>query len=119
MLRVGSIALAVLALAGTVEGRPAPPLPPGLYRLDMRLATWSEVPVLGRSRSAWQSLALVTIRSRRGRLVQQHRVCDARIEVGFPGVSVDVSPAFVAALAAPSYPVEIRDGRYRADFGIE
>jgi hypothetical protein len=108
----------VLALASAPVCA-APGLPPGTYRLDMQLGTQSDVPVLGKSRSAWRSVSLVTIRVSRGALVQRHRQCDARVDAGFPGVRVGVPRAFMAALASPSYRIEVRDGRYRADLGIE
>jgi len=121
MARSAAIALAtILAVAGVVAAASEPPLLlPGTYRLDVRLATQADVPVLGKSRSSWESVAVATIRRRNGRLVQTHHPCDARIRSGFPGVRVTVSPAFVSALASPSYPLDLRDGWYRADLGVE
>jgi hypothetical protein len=114
--------IAILVLASCVGPAAAgrvPELAPGTYRLDMQLATQADVPVLGKSHSAWRSVSLVTIAARRGGLVQRHRTCQARVDPGFIGVHVRVPRAFTAALPTPSYPIVVRDGAYHADLGIE
>jgi hypothetical protein len=116
MLRTICVALLV-ALARSAAGGPV--LWPGTYRLDTQLAMQADVPVFGKSRSTWQSVALVTIRATGSRLVQRHQTCGAHIDAGFPGVRMRVPHAFTAALPVPSYPIDVRGGHYRADFGIQ
>jgi hypothetical protein len=104
------------ALAGAAETL----LPPGTYRLDMRLATETHVPVLGRSESAWTSVALVRIREEAHGLHQSHRVCAVQLDPGYPLVRARLSPGVVDGMVTRTYGVQLdADGTYRADLGIE
>src|SRR5262245_38844642 len=54
-------------------------LPPGLYRLEMIMASTTRVPLFGSSKSASKSVSLVEIHRNGAGLVQNHRVCDFRV----------------------------------------
>jgi phytoene synthase len=133
----------VVPLAGAAGAEPAPrplaafgpapagrdadltpaPLTPGTYRLDMRYASHARLPMVGESSSTYRSLSLVTIARDGAGLRQSHRVCRAEIDGSIPLVGLWMPPRFIAALASPTYPIEVvGDGggwRYRADLGVE
>jgi hypothetical protein len=98
-------------------------LAPGMYRLEMILASVTRLPFFGMSRSASRSVLLMEIRSNGAGLLQAHEVCDFRVLQDSAMIKMVFPDKFVAALAKHSYPIQIeKDGqgwRYRADLGIE
>lgn len=99
------------------------PVAPGMYRLEMILASSTRLPFFGMSRSASRSVSLIEIRSNGAGLLQAHEVCDFRVLQDSAMIKMVFPDKFVAALAKHSYPIQIeKDGqgwRYRADLGIE
>jgi hypothetical protein len=99
------------------------PVAPGMYRLEMILASVTRLPFFGISRSASRSVSLIEIRSNGAGLLQAHEVCDFRVLQNSAMIKMVFPDKFVAALAKHSYPIQVeKDGqgwRYRADLGIE
>lgn len=112
--------VAVLAAALTAG---ANPLPPGSYRLDLRIVSRARLPMLGEQESTQTSTSLVQIAREDSGLRQTHRVCAVGIEGGIQIVRLEMPPRFIAALGDHAYPVTlVEDGdgwRYRADLGEE
>jgi hypothetical protein len=98
-------------------------LPPGMYRLEMIMASISRLPFFGTSKSASRSISLVEIRADGGELIQSHRVCDFRVLDDSAMIKMIFPDKFVAALAQHTYPIQLEKDahgwRYRADLGIE
>jgi len=98
-------------------------LPPGTYRLEMIMATVTDVPFFGKSKSASKSVSLVEIKGNGSGFSQSHRVCDFRVTEDSAMIKMVFPDKFVAALAKHTYPIQLeKDGqgwRYRADLGIE
>lgn len=98
-------------------------LPPGIYRLEMILASITKVPIFGTSKSASKSISLVEIKRDGAGLIQTHKTCDFRVVDDSKFIKMIFPDKFVAALARHSYPLQIdNDGqgwRYRADLGVE
>ena len=99
------------------------PLPPGMYRLEMILASTTRLPFFGMSKSASKSLSLIEVRSDHTGLLQRHEVCDLHMLQDSAMIKMVFPDKFIAALAKHSYPIQVeKDGqgwRYRADLGIE
>jgi hypothetical protein len=99
------------------------PVAPGMYRLEMILASSTRLPFFGMSKSASRSVSLIEIRSNDAGLLQAHEVCDFRVLQNSAMIKMVFPDKFVAALAKHSYPIHVeKDGqgwRYRADLGIE
>jgi hypothetical protein len=125
----GTIALLACAGAGgalalaVVPASAQEPLPPGTYRLEMRVAARTAIPLFGSAETATVSLSRVEIRRSGEELHQTHRVCTTRFEGGLPIVRMTMPARFIAALASHDYPIDL-DGdasgwRYRADLGHE
>lgn len=99
------------------------PLPPGMYRLEMIMASTTRVPFFGASKSASKSVSLVEVRPDGNRLMQNHRVCDFRVLEDSKMIKMVFPEKFIAALAKHSYPIQLaQDGDgwvYRADLGVE
>ena len=121
-----------LALTALLLGAPARAeervarswLPPGVYRLEMRLAATAELPRLGPREMVTVSVSRVEIEHVRGAWIQHHRVC--RMWDASPGGwgQVQYPAAFVSALAQArvrSALVRTSTGRIRyvADLGRE
>lgn len=118
------ILLSSLALSpGFSAAQEDNPLPAGMYRLEMILASISRLPFFGSSKSASRSVSLVEIKRDRTQMIQSHEVCDFRVLEDSAMIKMVFPDNFVAALAKHRYPVQIeKDGpgwRYRADLGIE
>lgn len=98
-------------------------LPPGLYRLEMIMASISRLPLFGSSKSASKSVSLVEIKRDGSGLLQSHRVCDFRVLEQSAMIRITFPEKFVAALANHSYPIQLereaRGWRYTADLGVE
>lgn len=98
-------------------------LPPGTYRLEMIMATVTDLPFFGRSKSASKSVSLVKIMANGSGLLQSHQVCNFRVLDDSAMIKMVFPDKFVAALAKHTYPIQlVKDGqgwRYRADLGIE
>jgi len=98
-------------------------LPPGIYRLEMIMASITKVPIFGTSKSASKSISLVEIKRDGAGLIQTHKTCDFRVVDDSKFIKMIFPDKFVAALARHSYPLQIdNDGqgwRYRADLGVE
>jgi hypothetical protein len=117
------LSLFLSALAGAVSAA-AQELAPGAYRLDMRQVHSARFPLLGRTRTAWVSVALARIeRADDDSLRQEHRLCDVRFESGLPLVEMIMPEPMRESLGRPHYPVELSrsdDGwHYHADLGFE
>lgn len=99
------------------------PLSPGLYRLEMTMASTTHVPFFGTSKSASKSVSLVEIKRDGERLTQTHKVCAFFVLKDSAMIKMIFPDKFIAALANPTYPIQLeRDGqgwRYRADLGME
>jgi hypothetical protein len=113
---------AALLAPAPLAAEPEAMLPPGLYRLDMIMASATKIPFFGSSRSASRSVSLVEIRHDGGALTQTHRVCDMRV-LEASAIKIVFPEKFIAALARPSYAVRLeKDAQgwsYRADLGLE
>lgn len=98
-------------------------LPPGMYRLEMIMATTSRLPFLGTSKSASRSVSLVRIGREGERLIQSHEVCDFRVLKDSAMIRMVFPDRFIAALGKHTYPIDVAKDtegwRYRADLGIE
>jgi hypothetical protein len=121
-LSLGALLCAVPA--GAQERAAKSWLPPGDYRLEMRIASTAELPQLGPTEQVTVSVSRVRIEQVRGGWIQHHRVC--RIWDASPGDwgRVRYPKAFVSALAPTrvrSALVPTRAGRirYEADLGRE
>lgn len=131
MLLIAGLCTALLGWAGATPAReshalPAPgqeALPPGTYRLEMRIGARTAIPLFGSAESATVSLSRVEIRRDGDRLWQAHRVCATRFEGGVSIVRITMPARFIASLASHDYPLDIEYGadgwRYRADLGRE
>lgn len=99
------------------------PLPPGMYRLEMIMASISRLPFFGTSKSASRSVSLVEITRDGARLLQRHEVCDFHVLDDSALIKMVFPEKFVAALAKHTYPIRIEKDvhgwRYRADLGVE
>ena len=99
------------------------PLPPGMYRLEMILASVARLPFFGMSRSASRSVSLIEVRSDHTGLLQHHEVCDFQVLEDSAMIKMVFPDKFVAALAKHSYSIQVEKDdqgwRYRADLGIE
>ncbi|HYQ97527.1 MAG TPA: hypothetical protein VEO92_04100 [Candidatus Nitrosocosmicus sp.] len=113
----------LMFLSGVSAAQEDNPLPPGMYRLEMILASVARLPFFGTSKSASRSVSLIEVRSDRTGLLQRHEVCDFHVLQGSAMIKMVFPDKFVAALAKHSYPIQVeKDGqgwRYRADLGIE
>lgn len=113
----------VLLLAAAPAAGSGEPLPPGTYRLEMRVGAHTAIPLLGATETATVSVSRAVIERNGTRLRQTHQVCSVRFEGGVPIVRLSMPPSFIALLGAPSYPVALRYAddawRYAADLGVE
>jgi hypothetical protein len=116
------LAYAALCWPGLSRGQEQNILPPGMYRLEMIMASNTKLPFLGSSKSASQSISLVEIHQDASGIVQNHKVCDFRV-LDSALIKMVFPQEFIAALAKPSYPIQLeKEGqgwRYRADLGVE
>ena len=69
-------------LSGVSAAQEDNPLPPGMYRLEMILASVARLPFFGMSKSASRSVSLIEVRSDRTGLLQRHEVCDFHVLQG-------------------------------------
>jgi hypothetical protein len=110
-------------LSGVSAAQADNPLPPGMYRLEMMLASIARLPFFGMSKSASRSVSLIEVRNDGSGLLQRHEVCDFRVLQDSAMIKMVFPDKFVAALAKHSYPIQVeKDGqgwRYRADLGME
>jgi hypothetical protein len=110
-------------LPGASRAQEDPGLVPGLYRLEMIMASVARLPFFGSSKSASKSTSLVQIRRDGSGWVQSHEVCDFRVLEDSAMIKLIFPEKFVASLAKHSYPVQLdKDDlgwRYRADLGVE
>lgn len=118
------LVLALLSFASdNTWGQEESGLAPGLYKLEMILASTTKVPFFGTSKSASKSLSLVEIKRDGAAFIQSHRVCDFRVLEDSKFIKMIFPEKFIAALANHSYPIQFdKDGqgwRYRADLGVE
>lgn len=115
--------LILISLPNPASGQENATLSPGTYRLEMIMATVTDVPFFGKSNSASKSVSLVEIKTNGSGLVQSHRVCDFRVLDESAMIRMVFPDKFVAALANHTYPIQLeKDGQgwsYRADLGIE
>jgi hypothetical protein len=119
------IAIFLIVLPGIcmAEEESMLPLPLGMYRLEIIMATVSRLPFFGSSKSASKSVSLVEVRRAGADLVQSHQVCAFRVLEDSAMIKMIFPDKFVAALAKHTYPIQIeRDAQgwhYRADLGVE
>src|SRR5688572_24683062 len=64
---------------GSAAAQQENPLPPGVYRLEMIMASIARLPFFGTSKSASRSVSLIEVRGNGAGLVQDHQVCDFRV----------------------------------------
>jgi hypothetical protein len=112
-----------ILLTGISAAQEDNPLPPGMYRLEMILASIARLPIFGVSKSASRSVSLIEVRSDFTGLLQRHEVCDFHVLQDSAMIKMVFPDKFVAALAKHSYPIQVEKDaegwRYRADLGIE
>jgi len=122
-LRIAALIICFGLMAKVASGQEEQILSPGMYRLEMIMASITRVPVFGTSKSASKSVSLVEIKSDGVGLIQTHKTCDFRVVDDSKFIKMIFPDKFVAALAKHSYPLQLnKDGegwRYRADLGIE
>lgn len=115
--------VAMLLNRAAVRAAPDVPLPPGTYRLEMRVGAHTAMPVLGETDTATVSISRVQIEADGDGLRQTHRVCATRFESGIPLVRVSMPERFIAALIEHSYPLRVdwtgAEWTYHADLGVE
>jgi hypothetical protein len=113
----------LMFLSGVSSAQDDNPLPPGMYRLEMILASVARLPFFGISKSASRSVSLIEVRSDHTELLQRHEVCDFHVLEDSAMIKMVFPDKFVAALAKHSYPIQVEKDdqgwRYRADLGIE
>jgi hypothetical protein len=113
----------LMFLSGVSAAQDDNPLPPGMYRLEMILASVARLPFFGMSRSASRSVSLIEVRSDHTGLLQRHEVCDFQVLEDSAMIKMVFPDKFVAALAKHSYSIQVEKDdqgwRYRADLGIE
>ena len=124
MRSVGALIVVCLVFfSGSSRAQDDSLLPPGIYRLEMIMATISRLPFFGSSKSASKSVSVVEVRREGSNLIQSHQVCDFRVLEDSAMIKMIFSDKFVAALAKHTYPIQIeKDGGewlYRADLGME
>lgn len=127
--RVRAISLSVFLLTaclswpGVSRAEKETILAPGVYKLEMIMASTTRLPFFGSSKSASKSISLVEIRRDGSGLVQNHRVCDFRVLEDSKMVKMIFPEKFIAALAKHTYPIHLEKGphgwHYRADLGVE
>jgi hypothetical protein len=121
---VGGFFIAGLIVASdTVRSEQLEMLSPGLYQLEMIMASTTRIRFFGTSKSASKSLSLVEIRHDAEGFQQSHKVCDFRLLEDSAMIKIVFPEKFISALANHTYPIQLeRDGpgwRYRADLGFE
>ena len=113
---------ALFALPGDPPAEPEVIDPTGRYAAELRVTSRSGFPLLPSVRSTTVSLLLVEVDGVPGTWRQRHRVCEARIEGGSL-VRMTIPDAFVRAMPARGYPLQLESGdgapRFRADMGLE
>ncbi len=121
--RYMGLTILLILLAQSAAAQESEILPPGTYRLEMIMATVTDVPFFGKSRSASRSVSLVEIMRNGAGFLQSHRVCDFRVVEDSAMIKMVFPDKFIASLARPTYPIAIendgRGWRYRADLGLE
>lgn len=105
--------IVLLASLAAAEG-----LPPGRYALAVDVVTRAELPWFPPTRGGSRSDVLVDLAWEEGVLVQRGRVCRVDIDAGRLA-TIEVPPAFLAALKPTRAEVVVEGGRYRADLGVE
>jgi hypothetical protein len=111
---------ALLALltgpAGAAQG-----LPPGRYGLELVVATFARVPILGASRGSSVSLLLVDLQSGTdGRLRATQEVCEVEMRGAAERADIRVSDGFLGAQGRKSWTlVPGADGGFVADLGVD
>jgi hypothetical protein len=115
--------ISLMFLSDVFAAQQDDPLPPGMYRLEMVLASIARLPFFGISKSASRSVSLIEVTNHPNGLLQRHEVCDFHVLQDSAMIKMVFPDKFVAALAKHSYPVQVeKDGqgwRYRADLGVE
>jgi hypothetical protein len=113
----------LLALSTPVPAQEENILPPGMYRLEMIMASTTKIPFFGSSKSASKSVSLVEIRRDGSGPIQSHRVCDFRVLEDSKMIKMIFPDKFIAALANHTYPIRLEKDaqgwQYRADLGVE
>jgi hypothetical protein len=122
-------AIAVAALLGVAfpgispGAEEEPDVAPGLYRLEMIMASIARLPLFGSSKSASRSLSLVEIRRNGSEWVQRHEVCDFRVLEDSAMIRLVFPDKFVGALrkqtSAIRWERDAQGWRYHADLGVE
>ena len=120
---VSALIISCGLLANLIHAQEEPLLLPGIYRLEMIMASTSRVPVFGTSKSASKSVSLVEIKRDGTALIQTHKTCDFRVLDDSKFIKMIFPEKFVGALAKHTYPLQIEKDaqgwRYRADLGVE
>jgi len=113
----------LMFLSGVSAAQDDNPLPPGMYRLEMILASIARLPFFGMSKSASRSVSLIEVTNDHNGILQRHEVCDFHVLQDSAMIKMVFPDKFVAALAKHTYPIQVeKDGqgwRYRADLGVE
>ncbi len=119
-MRALPILLVVLpALAAPAEdARTTPDDPSGAWRMDVVVSTRVNIPILGEVRTQTHNRLRVDVFYGPDGWMQRHRLCDVRIVVPAHYGRTTLPPAFVGAMPAPTYRIDLKpDGSYDADPG--
>ena len=120
---VSALVISCGLLTNSIHAQEEPLLLPGIYRLEMIMASTTRVPVFGTSKSASKSISLVEIKRDGTALIQTHKTCDFRVLDDSKFIKMICPEKFVGALAKHTYPLQLeKDAQgwsYRADLGVE
>lgn len=93
------------------------------WRMEIEVASFAEVPVIGATRATVGSSLAVTLRRTVGGWVQEQEVCTSRVLDARKLVKTLLPDAFVDALPLARFPVHFEQDaggwRYIADFGFQ
>ena len=116
------LALALRASAGEKQGDTSW-LPPGSYRLEMRVAANASLPWFGHAETVTTSTSWVEIDRERGKLVQHHQVCEVHDEARTRWRGLTYPRALVESLPTtqvrPVLKATTEGLEYQADLGRE
>lgn len=107
----------------TIAARPAAAhaLRPGRYGMELVVATFAQVPVLGQSKGSSVSLLMLDLRpGSNGQLVATQRVCAVQMRGAGERAHMRLSPGFLRAQGTKTWSLALSaDGSLVADLGVD